>query len=103
MNENFIKDLFFDIDTWIRVYVWKFLGIRTVVIKTTSGSMLLRYLREDDQGPYANDMVGRIALFKDFSSDQMYVKHWSWAPWCETNTIELPEKTEIVEDEKPYT
>lgn len=93
MNEDSVKEFFFNIDAWIRLSVWKVLGIRTVVVRTTSGSLLLRYLRHDDQGPYANDMIGRIALFEDFSSDQMFVKSWEWAPWCKSDSIELPEKS----------
>jgi len=100
MNENKIKDFFFDIDTWIRVTVWRMLGKHTVVIKTTSGAMLLRYLRHDENGPYANDLR-RIALFRDFTSDQMYVKSWSWAPWCDiasTSKVDLPEKQDEFEE-----
>ena len=99
MNEDKLKEIVFDIDTWIRVSVWKILGKHTVVIKTTSGSMLLRYLRYDERGPYAHDIIGRISLFKDFTSDQMYVKNWSWAPWCDAAVkVDLPEKRVELEE-----
>jgi hypothetical protein len=66
----------------LRRFTWHFFGAPTVIITTNVGFKINKYAKFSKDKLYVTDIVGRITLNQDGTTDQLFATSWDWAPWC---------------------